>query len=373
VSAAFSFQIKVMASIRLLNVSRRFSRDLYALRDVSFDVKDREVMTVLGPSGCGKSTLLRIIAGLDRPSAGEIWIGDQRANDLPARSRDAAMVFQSYALYPHMTCYENLALNLVLKKVARAEIDRSVRETAQMLEIEELLEKKPRELSGGQRQRVAVGRALIRNPKVFLFDEPLSNLDAILREKVRHELKELFARLKATVIYVTHDQVEATTLADRTVVLDKGIVQQISPPETLYRMPRNLFVASFIGSPAMNLFEATLEAGAFRIGPQLISTGLGFSGPVKIGIRPEAVKIDRGIPAEVVLVENLGARFLINVKVGTHSLMVLSEKRPDSDSVQLRIDPESVYVFNQDTGENLRHAAGLDIDPPQREDARVTP
>jgi len=360
-----------MASIRLVNLSRRFSKEFYALKNVSFEIKDREVVTVLGPSGCGKSTLLRILAGLDQPTEGEVWIGDRMVNALPARSRDVAMVFQSYALYPHMSCYENLALNLVLKKVPRGEVDRRVRETAHMLQIEDLLEKKPRQLSGGQRQRVAVGRALIRNPKVFLFDEPLSNLDALLREKVRHELKGLFARLKATVVYVTHDQVEATTLADRTIVLDRGTVQQIGSPEELYRLPKNLFVATFIGSPAMNLLDATLEKGAFRIGHQCFSTGLAFSGPVKIGIRPEAIKTQGGIPATIALVENLGARFLIDARVEGHSLMVLSGERPDSDTLKLRIDPKDIHVFDKTTGESLRYRCPGNPGISQFEDAPI--
>jgi sn-glycerol 3-phosphate transport system ATP-binding protein len=361
-----------MASVRLQNVSRRFARNFYALKDVSFEIKDREVVTVLGPSGCGKSTLLRIIAGLDQPSGGEIWIEERPVNSIPAQSRDVAMVFQSYALYPHMSCYENLALNLVLRKTPREEIDRRVRDTAQMLDIEDLLDKKPRELSGGQRQRVAVGRALIRNPKVFLFDEPLSNLDAILREKVRHELKGLFARIKATVIYVTHDQVEATTLADRTILLDRGAIQQIGSPETLYRNPKNLFVASFIGSPAMNLIDVSLEAGLFRLGPQAISTGLAYSGSVKIGIRPEAVKIDKGIPAKVGMVENLGARFLIDARVEGNSIMVLSEDRPRSDTIELHIHPKDIHVFDKNTGENLRYSFYGDAGPSQPENAALT-
>ncbi len=359
-----------MASVRLVNVSRRFSRDFHALRNISFEIKDREVVTVLGPSGCGKSTLLRIIAGLDQPSTGEIWIGDLQVNHIPARLRDVAMVFQSYALYPHMTCRENLALNLVLKKTPRTEIHRRVHETAELLEIEDLLDKKPRELSGGQRQRVAVGRALIRNPKVFLFDEPLSNLDAILRERVRHELKALFSRLKATVIYVTHDQVEATTLADRTIVLDRGVVQQISSPDGLYRRPKNLFVASFIGSPAMNLLDATLEEGGFRIGTQSISTGLGFSGPVTIGIRPEAIKTGGEIPASVALIENLGARFLIEARVAGYSLMVLSEQSPHSDSIKLHIDPKDIHVFDKDSGASLCRVCNSGHGNLESEDAR---
>jgi sn-glycerol 3-phosphate transport system ATP-binding protein len=360
-----------MASVHIENVSRRFSRDFYALKDITFTIKDREVVTILGPSGCGKSTLLRIIAGLDQPSAGSVWIGGRKVNDVPARSRDVAMVFQSYALYPHMTCYENLSLNLVLRKVSRAEIDRRVRQTAQVLEIGDLLDKKPRELSGGQRQRVAVGRALIRNPSVFLFDEPLSNLDALLRERVRHELKALFARLEATVIYVTHDQVEATTLADRTVVLERGVIRQIGSPETLYRRPQNTFVASFVGSPAMNFLDVTLKDGIFRIGSQPVDTGIACSGPARIGIRPEAVKINGGIPAEVALVENLGARFLIEARLEGNSLMVLSEERPGSNSIKLHIDPKDIHVFDKNTGENLRSFDNGPVDSPQPENSRI--
>jgi multiple sugar transport system ATP-binding protein len=222
------------SAIRLEQVCRRYGNTV-ALDDVSLDIRDREIVTIVGPSGCGKSTLLRIIAGLEQPTSGSVWIDEQAVNSVPTRFRNLAMVFQSYALYPHMTCYENLALNLRLKKIAANEIDRRVQETATTLEIQELLQKKPKELSGGQRQRVAVGRALIRNPRAFLFDEPLSNLDALLRERVRHELKELFHRIHATAVYVTHDQVEALTLADRVVVLDGGKVQQIGSPDELYR------------------------------------------------------------------------------------------------------------------------------------------
>src|SRR4030095_10456595 len=223
-----------MSTIRIDQVSRSFG-SFKALDNVSLEIRDREVVTIVGPSGCGKSTLLRIIAGLEQPTAGNVWIDDQIVNEVPTRFRNVAMVFQSYALYPHMTSYENLALNLRLKKISPSEIDRRVHETAKTLEIEDLLNKRPRELSGGQRQRVAVGRALIRNPQALLFDEPLSTLDALLRERVRHELKELFLKVRATVVYVTHDQVEALTLADRVVVLDRGRVQQVGSPEDLYR------------------------------------------------------------------------------------------------------------------------------------------
>src|SRR5262245_3775098 len=262
-----------MATVRLEHVSRSFPDGRSALSGVSFEVGDHEVVTVVGPSGCGKSTLLRIIAGLDAPTSGRILIDGNPMEGVAARDRNVAMVFQSYALYPHMTCRENLALSLKLNGISKSEIERRVRETAELLEIAELLPKRPRELSGGQRQRVAVGRALIRDPRVFLFDEPLSNLDAQVRERVRHELKDLFTRLRATVIYVTHDQTEAMSLADRVVVLDHGEVQQIGTPAELYRRPSNRFVASFIGSPSMNLFKTTLDKGVLKLGANRFSTG----------------------------------------------------------------------------------------------------
>jgi len=343
-----------MAYIRLRDISREFSRGFRALDRVSFDVLEREVVTIVGPSGCGKSTLLRLIAGLDFPTAGTIEIRGAVVNAVPARQRNIAMVFQSYALYPHMTCYENLALNLRLKKIPARDIEHRVRETARLLEIEELLLKRPRELSGGQRQRMAVGRALIRNPDVFLFDEPLSNLDALLRERVRHELKELFRKIHATVVYVTHDQVEAMTLADRVVVLDKGKVQQIGKPEELYRTPANPFVASFIGSPSMNLFEREVTQGEFRLGSEVVKTGLGWSGEAIIGIRPEDVSFaDEGIPAAVRWVEHLGAQYLIGVQVGETALAVIEARRPPSGEAHLRIEPDNVHVFEKSSGTNL--------------------
>lgn len=342
-----------MSSIRLEKVSRTFPKGTVALDSVSVDIEDGQVLTVVGPSGCGKSTLLRLIAGLDFPTSGAIFIDDQCVNRIPARSRNVAMVFQSYALYPHMTCFENLALNLRLKKVSPPEIDRLVQETARLLQIEDLLRRKPRELSGGQRQRVAVGRALIRNPRAFLFDEPLSNLDALLRERVRHELKQLFVRIGATVVYVTHDQVEATTLADRVVVLNFGRVQQVGTPEELYRYPENRFVASFIGSPSMNIIEAVLQHGQFRIGQKTIQTRVACSGMATIGIRPEAIHLGSDIDAVVSWVENLGPQFLLGVRVGNLSLTVLLSKRPDSNSVGISIDPADVHVFDKETGQNL--------------------
>ncbi len=349
-----------MAAIRLENISKRFAGNLLALNDISIEINDREVVTVVGPSGCGKSTLLRIIAGLDSPSSGSVRIDGESVESMPARLRNIAMVFQSYALYPHLTCYENLALNLRLKKTPSAQIDRRVQETAKLLEIEDLLGKKPRELSGGQRQRVAVGRALIRKPRAFLFDEPLSNLDALLRERVRHELKDLFTELKATVVYVPHDQLEAMTLADRVVVLNRGTVQQVGTPDDLYQRPANQFVASFIGSPSMNIFETILAKGTFRVGQETVDTGLQWSGPVAVGIRPEALRLSAsGIPARVSWLETLGAHCLIGVRTGEISLTLISPERPTAENVRIELHAKDVHVFDKHTGENLAlgHAA----------------
>ena len=346
-----------MSTIRLENITRQFG-NVTALDDISLEVGDHEVVTIVGPSGCGKSTLLRIIAGLEQPTSGNVWIDAESVTNVPTRFRNLAMVFQSYALYPHMTCYENLALNLRLKKMAVAEIERRVQETARTLQIEDLLQKKPRELSGGQRQRVAVGRALIRNPRAFLFDEPLSNLDAMLRERVRHELKELFQRLQATVVYVTHDQVEALTLADRVVVLDRGKIQQIGTADELYRFPVNRFVASFIGSPSMNLFEVQLDHGRFELGTETIDTGLEFSGIAGIGIRPEAIRLDGTIPAAVTWLENLGLNTLVGLRVGPLALTALASRRPAGNSAGVSVEAKDVYVFDKNSGANLVHARG---------------
>jgi multiple sugar transport system ATP-binding protein len=343
-----------MSSIRIDHVSQNFG-SFHALDDVTLHIQDREIITVVGPSGCGKSTLLRIIAGLEQPTSGDIWIDDEVVTNIPTRFRNIAMVFQSYALYPHMTCYENLALNLRLKAMPLTEIEQRVQETARALEIGKLLQKKPRQLSGGQRQRVAVGRALIRNPRAFLFDEPLSNLDALLRERVRHELKELFRKVRATVIYVTHDQIEALTLADRVVVLDRGRVQQVGPPEELYKSPSNRFVASFIGSPSMNLFETNLDRGCFQFGSQIIDTGLDFSGPVEIGIRPEAIHLEGSNPATVAWIENLGLQSLIGIHVGPLRLSMLTPRRPAGGTINISVDAKDVHVFEKNSGSNIDH------------------
>ena len=246
-----------MASVTYKNVTKRFG-DVAAVSDLSIEIADKEFLVFVGPSGCGKSTSLRLLAGLEEINEGEIYIGDRLVNDVPPKDRDIAMVFQSYALYPHMTVYDNMAFGLKLRKVPKQEIDRRVKEAAGMLGIEHLLDRKPKQLSGGQRQRVAVGRAIVREPNVFLMDEPLSNLDAKLRVQARAEISKLHQRLGTTFIYVTHDQTEAMTMGTRIAVLNDGVLQQIDTPQHLYDLPANIFVAGFIGSPAMNFFEATL-------------------------------------------------------------------------------------------------------------------
>jgi sn-glycerol 3-phosphate transport system ATP-binding protein len=340
--------------IRLRNVSKQYAGNVKALDGVSFEVQERETVTIVGPSGCGKSTLLRILAGLDQPTEGVVEIRGEVVNSVPAHRRNIAMVFQSYALYPHMTCFENLTLNLKLRRMPSDQIRRRVEETARLLEISELLDKRPKELSGGQRQRVAVGRALIRQPQAFLLDEPLSNLDAMLRERVRHELKGLFRKIEASVVYVTHDQTEAMTLADRVVVLDKGKVQQIGTPEELYRHPRNPFVASFVGSPSMNLMDVHLTQGAFAIGDSTLQTTLDWSGDAVIGMRPEHLLLgSSGVPAEVRWVENLGSNYLVGVRAGGMDLSAAASQRPVSSDVKFKIDPEHIHVFEKGSGASL--------------------
>ena len=245
-----------MASLSLKNIHKAYDNGFVAVRDFNLEIEDKEFIIFVGPSGCGKSTTLRMIAGLEDITSGELWIGDRLVNDVEPKDRDIAMVFQNYALYPHMSVYDNIAFSLKIKKVPKEEIDRLVHEAAQILDIEHLLDRKPKALSGGQRQRVAMGRAIVRSPKVFLMDEPLSNLDAKLRVQMRLEISKLHQRLQTTIIYVTHDQTEAMTLGTRIVVMKDGVIQQVDSPETLYNQPNNIFVAGFIGSPQMNFIDA---------------------------------------------------------------------------------------------------------------------
>ena len=291
-----------MAEVKFIGVTKEFEDTnrgkVKAVNDSTFTVKDKEFLVFVGPSGCGKTTSLRMIAGMERQSYGDIYIGDRLVNKVHPKDRDIAMVFQDYALYPHMTIRENLSFGLKNLKKPKAYIEERVNEAARILKLEPLLERKPRELSGGQRQRVAVGRAIVRNPKVFLFDEPLSNLDAKLRVQMRIELAELHKRLEATIIYVTHDQVEAMTLGDRIVVMNQGEIQQISTPEDLYENPRNMFVAGFIGSPPMNFMKATLKGNRvfatgfeFILNAEQVARYKAYDGKeVVLGIRPEDIQ-----------------------------------------------------------------------------------
>jgi len=286
-----------VAEVRFENVSKVFPGGVKAVQDVSLQVRNKELMVLVGPSGCGKSTMLRLVAGLEEASAGRLYIGDRLVNEVPPKDRDIAMVFQSYALYPHMTVRENMGFGLKLRKVPGEEIGRRVDRTAELLGLTPYLDRKPGALSGGQRQRVALGRAIVRQPLVFLFDEPLSNLDASLRVQTRTEISRLHRELDATMIYVTHDQVEAMTMASRIAVLKDGILQQVAQPLTLYNEPVNRFVASFIGSPAMNFIEGTVEGGVFHApGFTVPMAGRlqkaeGRSGPATLGIRPEDIEL----------------------------------------------------------------------------------
>ena len=316
-----------MAQIHLKTLTKSYG-DTEVLHDVGGEIADGEFVVIVGPSGCGKSTLLRMIAGLETVTSGEVWIGDRNVNDLEPANRDIAMVFQNYALYPHMSVAQNMAYGLKIRKLPKAEIDQRVREAAEILEITDYLDRKPRQLSGGQRQRVAMGRAIVRDPQVFLFDEPLSNLDAKLRVQMRLEIRKLQQRLGVTSIYVTHDQVEAMTLGDRLMVLNGGYVEQFGTPVELYQRPASVFVAGFIGSPAMNFLPArgdgtglTLENGA------AIGFAGGHVGDVILGVRPEALVPDADGPLRVAvdLTEQLGATTLLHGRLeGAETEIVVS-------------------------------------------------
>src|SRR4051794_23454431 len=291
-----------MASVRLKHLDKQYANGFHAVRDVSLDIADGEFMVLVGPSGCGKSTTLRMVAGLEETTGGEILIGDRLVKEVAPGDRDIAMVFQNYALYPHMSVRQNMAFGLKMRRTPKAEIEKRVNETAAILSLETLLDRRPRELSGGQRQRVALGRAIVREPKVFLFDEPLSNLDAKLRVQMRAEIARLHLRLKTTIIYVTHDQVEAMTLGDRIVLMNHGVIQQVDTPMNIYQRPANQFVASFIGSPAMNFVPGQIDNGAFRFADTPTSETTtptheaqingAPNGPATLGVRPEDLLVD---------------------------------------------------------------------------------
>ena len=356
-----------MPGVELHGVGKRYGAGNYAVRGVTLDVAEREFLVLVGPSGCGKSTLLRMVAGLEEVTDGDIKIGGRRVNDVAPRDRDVAMVFQNYALYPHMTVFGNLAFGLQLRKLPKPEIQKRVQAAAAALGLEKYLERQPRELSGGERQRVALGRAMVREPKVFLFDEPLSNLDARLRVEMRAEIRRLHQRVQATMIYVTHDQVEAMTMGDRIAVLSAGELQQCADPRTLYERPANRFVAGFIGTPPVNLLEAmvaadgrgvtvagaTLPVGAAQAAVLAARSG----GAVTIGVRPEHLSHGPvGIPARVELVEPLGSETLVHWKSDAGALVSRVTTGPApalGATASLAANPEHVLLFDPKSGVSL--------------------
>ncbi|MDR1389086.1 MAG: sn-glycerol-3-phosphate ABC transporter ATP-binding protein UgpC [Treponema sp.] len=354
-----------MAKVELKDICKVYEGGVKAVDKVNIVVEDREFVVFVGPSGCGKSTTLRMVAGLEDITEGELLIDGERMNDVPPKDRNIAMVFQNYALYPHMSVYENMAFGLKIKKLPTDEIDKRVRETAQILDIEKFLDRKPRALSGGQRQRVAVGRAIVRNPKVFLFDEPLSNLDAKLRVQMRAELSDLHLRLQATMIYVTHDQVEAMTMADKIVVMKDGRVQQIGSPLHLYNHPCNKFVAGFIGSPPMNFLTLTVEENngillrgetcALKSSAEALKKYAGRN--LYFGIRPEDLKYtetpsDNCISARITVVEPLGADIHLWLMAGNQPLVVRTEPHYQfkvGDTVNFNANMEKAQFFDRET------------------------
>ncbi|TMG76809.1 MAG: sn-glycerol-3-phosphate ABC transporter ATP-binding protein UgpC [Betaproteobacteria bacterium] len=336
-----------MASVAFREVVKNFGRTR-VLHGISLDIGDGEFVVLVGPSGCGKSTLLRMLAGLEDITGGTIAIDGRVVNDVDSKDRDIAMVFQSYALYPHMTVRDNMGFSLKLRNEKQALIDERVAHAARILNLEPFLSRYPRELSGGQRQRVAMGRAIVRDPKVFLFDEPLSNLDAKLRVAMRAEIKALHQRLKTTTVYVTHDQIEAMTMADRIVVMHDGIIEQIGTPLELFDRPGNLFVAQFIGSPAMNVFDGVVRAGAVEaLGARWPANGRAAAGQrVRYGIRPEHLEpAAAGIAAEVIVVEPMGAETEIVAKVGDASLTVMLRGRASAGpGERIHLAPQASHV-----------------------------
>jgi len=353
-----------MASVAIRDVRKAFGATS-VIHGVDISIGDGEFVVLVGPSGCGKSTLLRMIAGLENITAGEIRIGERVVNHVPPKERDVAMVFQNYALYPHMTVADNMAFSMKLRGAPKNEIDERVNRAAAILGLSQLLQRFPRQLSGGQRQRVAMGRAIVRDPQVFLFDEPLSNLDAKLRVQMRTEIKELHQRLKTTTIYVTHDQIEAMTIADKIVVMHDGLVEQIGAPLDLYDRPDNLFVAGFIGSPAMNMLNGHIRANgsvAFE-GPAGVKFALGTapSGsdgrPAVFGVRPEHFALaDDGAEAEVQVVEPTGSELQVVAKLGGSDIIAVFRERHQfkpGDKIRLKPDPRLVHLFDEQSGKRM--------------------
>jgi len=353
-----------MASVAIRDVRKAFGATS-VIHGVDISIGDGEFVVLVGPSGCGKSTLLRMIAGLENITAGEIRIGERVVNHVPPKERDVAMVFQNYALYPHMTVADNMAFSMKLRGAPKNEIDERVNRAAAILGLSQLLQRFPRQLSGGQRQRVAMGRAIVRDPQVFLFDEPLSNLDAKLRVQMRTEIKELHQRLKTTTIYVTHDQIEAMTMADKIVVMHDGLVEQIGAPLDLYDRPDNLFVAGFIGSPAMNMLNGHIRAnGSVTFeGPAGVKFALGTapSGsdgrPAVFGVRPEHFALaDDGAEAEVQVVEPTGSELQVVARLGGSDIIAVFRERHQfkpGDKIRLKPDPRLVHLFDEQSGKRM--------------------
>ena len=364
-----------MASLSLKNICKTYPNGFQAVKNFNLDIADKEFIIFVGPSGCGKSTTLRMIAGLEEISSGELWIGNTLVNDVEPKDRDIAMVFQNYALYPHMSVYDNMAFGLKLRKTPKEKIDKLVHEAAKILDIEHLLDRKPKALSGGQRQRVAMGRAIVRNPKVFLMDEPLSNLDAKLRVQMRSEISALHHRLGATIIYVTHDQTEAMTLGTRIVVLKDGVIMQVDSPQKLYNEPNNLFVAGFIGSPQMNFIDAVCKVEGERVTLNFEKTSVvlppakakklidgGYNGKtVVMGIRPEDIgdsqieieaHKDAVFETDVTGYELLGSEVLLYFNVAGTAMTAKVDSRTTArmgDHITLAIDPEKIHCFDKET------------------------
>ncbi|MCL2820109.1 MAG: sn-glycerol-3-phosphate ABC transporter ATP-binding protein UgpC [Oscillospiraceae bacterium] len=362
-----------MASISIKNITKIYPGDVLAVDDCSLDIPDKEFVILVGPSGCGKSTMLRMIAGLEEISKGELYIGDKLVNDVPPKNRDIAMVFQNYALYPHMSVYKNMAFALKLAKTPKAEIDRRVREAAKILDIEHLLSRKPKALSGGQRQRVALGRAMVRNPAVFLLDEPLSNLDAKLRTSMRTELIKLHNKLETTFVYVTHDQTEAMTMGDRIVVMNHAVVQQVDTPQNLYDSPCNMFVAGFIGSPQMNFVDAVLKNdGRYYLevtGDKLYlpdekvkdSVKEYVDKAVKLGVRPEDIYDDEAflgshadstISTHVEVSELMGSEVYLYINYADTTMtarVAPTTKSRTGDSIKVALDMNNIHLFDIET------------------------
>ncbi|MDE5414945.1 ABC transporter ATP-binding protein [Alkalihalobacterium chitinilyticum] len=365
-----------MADIKLNHVYKIYDGDVTAVTDFNLDIKDKEFIVFVGPSGCGKSTTLRMIAGLEDISKGDLFIGDKRVNDVAPKDRDIAMVFQNYALYPHMNVYDNMAFGLKLRKFKKEEIDRRVKEAAKILGLEEMLDRKPKAMSGGQRQRVALGRAIVRDPQVFLMDEPLSNLDAKLRVQMRAEITKLHHRLQTTTIYVTHDQTEAMTMATRIVIMKDGIIQQVGTPKDVYDNPENVFVGGFIGSPAMNFLNGRIEGEFFKLNNVSVRIPQGKLKTLKekgfadkeiiLGVRPEDIhdellfiesSPETKVTAKVEVAELTGAETVLYTKIDNQDVIARIDSRTDiqnEQNIDLAFDMNKVHFFNPETEERIR-------------------